>query len=104
MLWCFERDEDASLWDVKINDVRVEQVNEFVYVSSMFIRDGKIDADVEKRVNVGNKVNNNNIISIIIITQCWVWQAKHESRINAVEIRSLRSVGYTNFEKYIERE
>ena len=24
-------------------------------------------------------------------SECWVWLAKHESRINAVEMRSLRS-------------
>ena len=53
----FERDEDVSLCEVKINDMSVEQVNEFVYLGSMFTRDGKIDADVERRVNAGNKVN-----------------------------------------------
>ena len=54
----FERDKDVSLCDVKIKyDVCVEQVNEFVYLSSMFTRDGKIDTDVERRVNAGNKVN-----------------------------------------------
>ena len=25
-------------------------------------------------------------------SECWVWHAKHESRINAVEMRSLRGV------------
>ena len=25
-------------------------------------------------------------------SECWVWQAKHESRINAVEIRSLQNI------------
>ena len=46
-----------SLCEVKINDVSVEQVNEFIYLGSMFTRDGKINADVERRVNAGNKVN-----------------------------------------------
>ena len=32
-------------------------MNRFVYLGSMFTRDGKIDADVEKRVNAENKVN-----------------------------------------------
>ena len=53
----FEREEDVSVCDVKINDVSVEQMKEFVYLGSMFTRDGKIDADVERRVNAGNKVN-----------------------------------------------
>lgn len=38
----FERKDDVSLCDVKINDVIVEQVNDFVYLGSMFTRDGKI--------------------------------------------------------------
>ena len=29
----------------------------FVYLGSMFTRDGNIDADVERRVNAENKVN-----------------------------------------------
>ena len=110
----FERDEDVSLCDVKINDVSVEQMNEFVYLGSMFTRDGKIDADVERRVNGGNKVNggihevvtnqsmfekarmavqNGELVPILMYgCQCWVWQAKHESRSNAEEMRSLRSM------------
>lgn len=35
----------------------MEQASEFVYVRSLFARDGKIDEDVERRVNAGNKVN-----------------------------------------------
>ena len=41
MLLC----EDVSLWslcEVKINDMSVEHVNEFVYLGSLFTRDGKI--------------------------------------------------------------
>ena len=53
----FERDVDVSLCEVQINDVSVEQVNEFVYLGSMFTKDGTIDADVERRVNATNKVN-----------------------------------------------
>ncbi|GBP85659.1 hypothetical protein EVAR_60003_1 [Eumeta japonica] len=34
-----------------------EQVKEFVYLSSLFTNDGKQDRDIERRVNVGNKVN-----------------------------------------------
>ena len=56
----FERDEDVSLCEVKINNMCVEQVNEFVCLGSMFTKDGKIDADVERRVNAGNKVNGGN--------------------------------------------
>ena len=49
---------DVSLCEVKINDVSVEQVHEFVYLGRMFTRDSKIDADhIEKRVNAGNKAN-----------------------------------------------
>ena len=47
----FEREEDVSVCEVKINDVSVEQMKESVYLGSMFTRDGKIDADVERRVH-----------------------------------------------------
>ena len=43
----FERDEDVLLFEVKLlNDMIMEQVNEFVYLGSMFTSDGKVDADV----------------------------------------------------------
>jgi hypothetical protein len=37
--------------------LQVEQVKEFVYLGSMFTRDGKCDSDIERRVNAGNMVN-----------------------------------------------
>ena len=46
----FERDEDVSLCEVKTNDMSVVQVNEFVYLGSMFTRDGKIEVVVYMRL------------------------------------------------------
>ncbi|KAM3959351.1 LOW QUALITY PROTEIN: uncharacterized protein ACR2FA_006652 [Aphomia sociella] len=72
------------------------------------------DANIERRVKVGNAVNgavhyflcSQNVFkkarlavhnSVLIPTlmygsESWVWQKRHESRINAVEIHSLRSM------------
>ena len=103
----------------------------------MFTRDCKIDADVERRVNAGNKVNGG--IHAVVInhtahngvlvptfmygSECWVRQAKHESRItythnitlvipeglgrdvpNAVDIRSLRSMCGVTFNDRLRNE
>ena len=37
--------------------VILEQVNEVVYLGSMFSRDGRYEMDVERRIVAGNKVN-----------------------------------------------
>jgi hypothetical protein len=49
----FERDERMTNCEIFINGEKVEQVKEFVYLGSMFTRDGKCDSDIEKRVNAG---------------------------------------------------
>ncbi|GBP75834.1 hypothetical protein EVAR_15083_1 [Eumeta japonica] len=54
----FERGESATECDILIEGEKVEQVKEFIYLSSLFTSDGKYDIDVEKRVNAGNKMNN----------------------------------------------
>jgi hypothetical protein len=53
----FERDERMTNYEIFINGEKVEQVKEFVYLRSMFTRDGKCDSDIERRVNAGNMVN-----------------------------------------------
>ncbi|GBP54495.1 Outer dense fiber protein 3-like protein 2 [Eumeta japonica] len=82
-------------------------------LESLFINDGKYDRDIERRVNAGNKMNgallaimnsksvsrrarlatHNGVLipTLMYSSECWVWQKKNESRINAVEMRSLRS-------------
>ncbi|XP_049870886.1 uncharacterized protein LOC126370141 [Pectinophora gossypiella] len=109
-----EREENVSECRIMIGNEMVEQVNEFVYLGTMFTRDGKCDEDIERRVRLGNSVNGamHAVVSSQCISQdarmavhnavlvptlkygseCWVWQKKHESRINAVEMRSLRSI------------
>ncbi|KAI5643560.1 hypothetical protein NE865_04362 [Phthorimaea operculella] len=93
---------------------QLEQVKEFVYLGSKFTSDGKCESDIERRVNAGNMVNgalhafmNSQKVSnkarlavhrgVLVPTlmygsESWVWQKKHESRINAVEMRALRSM------------
>jgi len=41
--------------NINVNDEYLEQVDEFVYLGSMFTSDGK--TDIERRVNAGNSIN-----------------------------------------------
>ena len=85
-----------------------------LYILDAFSRDGRYTADVERRVNAENSVNaalgkflgskclsqkaqlpihNAVLISTLMYgSESWVWQREHESRINAVEMRSLRKI------------
>jgi hypothetical protein len=80
----------------------------------MFTRDGKYDSDIERRVNAGNMVTgalhafmgsrvvskqaqlavHNGVLlpTLMYGSESWVWQKKHTSRVNAVEMRALRSM------------
>jgi len=40
--------------NITVNDEYLEQIDAFVYLGSMFTRDGKTDRDIERRVNAGN--------------------------------------------------
>ncbi|GBP17261.1 hypothetical protein EVAR_17753_1 [Eumeta japonica] len=93
---------------------KVEQLQEFVYLGSLLTSDGKHDRNIERRVNAGNKVNGALLATVnikrvsrqarlairsgvLILTLMydsvsWVWQKKNGSSINAVEMRSLRSM------------
>ncbi|KAI5635653.1 reverse transcriptase (RNA-dependent DNA polymerase) domain-containing protein [Phthorimaea operculella] len=110
----FEKEEGMTECNIMIEEERVEQVKEFVYLGSKFTSDGKCESDIERRVNAGNMVNgalhafmNSQKVSnkarlavhrgVLVPTlmygsESWVWQKKHESRINAVEMRALRSM------------
>jgi hypothetical protein len=93
-----------------IDGEKVEQVKEFVYLGSMFTRDGKCDSDKERRVNAGNIVNgalhafvssrvvskmaqlavHNGVLlpTLMYGSESWVWQKIHTSRINAVKMQT----------------
>ncbi|KAI5644163.1 reverse transcriptase (RNA-dependent DNA polymerase) domain-containing protein [Phthorimaea operculella] len=109
-----EKEDSTTECNIMIEEERVEQVKEFVYLGSKFTSDGKCESDIERRVNAGNMVNgalhafmNSQKVSnkarlavhrgVLVPTlmygsESWVWQKKHESRINAVEMRALRSM------------
>ncbi|KAJ0183432.1 hypothetical protein K1T71_001408 [Dendrolimus kikuchii] len=53
----FEREETRTNARIMVDDVMLEQVNEFVYLGCAFSRDGRYTADIERRVNLGNSVN-----------------------------------------------
>jgi hypothetical protein len=96
------------------NGEKVEKMEEFVYLGSMFTRDEKCDSDIERRVNAGNIVNGalhtfmgRRVVSknaqfavhsgvllptLMYGSEIWVWQKKHTSRVNTVEMRALRNM------------
>lgn len=110
----FEKDEIMTDCEIMIGEERLEQVKEFVYLGTLFTGDGKHEKDIERRVNAGNRVNGalNAFMGSQKITQkarvavhrgvlvptlmygseSWVWQKRHQSRVNAVEMRALRSM------------
>ena len=110
----FERDDCGTECKIMIEGEKVEQVKEFVYLGSAFTKDGKCETDIERRVNAGNMVNgalrafmssekvskkarlavHRGVLvpTLMYGSESWVWQAKHKSRINAVEMRALRSM------------
>ena len=52
----FERSDLVTECNVLVDGVNLEQVNEFVYLGSMMSRDGRIDREIERRVNVSKTV------------------------------------------------
>ncbi|KAI5639977.1 reverse transcriptase (RNA-dependent DNA polymerase) domain-containing protein [Phthorimaea operculella] len=52
-----EREDSTTESTIMIEEERVEQVKEFVYLGSKFTSDGKCESDIERRVNAGNMVN-----------------------------------------------
>ena len=53
----FERNKQRAEYKISVNDKILEQVNEVVYLGSMFSRDGRYEMHVERRIAAGNKVN-----------------------------------------------
>jgi len=118
----FERESTKTVCNIVVNDEYLEQVDEFVYLGSMFTRDGKTDRDIERRVNAGNSINgglnavgtnkklsneaklavHNGVLipTLMYGSEAWNWQRKDESRLNAVEMRSLRRMcGKTMYDR-----
>ena len=108
----FEREVERTDCVVKVNNDCLEQVDEYVYLGSLFTRDGRCDGEIERRKLAGDRINgvlrpviaNKNISmvakstvhqAIVVPTimygsETWTWLKKDESGINAVEMRSLR--------------
>jgi hypothetical protein len=99
-----------------------KQVKIFVYLESVFTTDGKCDSDKEKRVNAGNLVNGAIWVSRLVSkkaqlavhngvfptlmngSESWVWQKKHTSRLNAIEMGALRSMIAVKLSKRVRNE
>ena len=108
----FERNEERAkckITDLKymMNGKTLEQVNELVYLGSMFSRDGRYEMDAERRI-AGNKVNgamrhvitaarlavHNAVLvpTLLYDTDIVILQKKNERKMNVVEMRSLRRI------------
>jgi hypothetical protein len=108
----FERDEARTSCKITVENECLEQVNEYVYLGSMFSRDGKCEREIERRKVAGSRVGgalrpimrNNNVSlqakklvhnaillpSMMYGCETWTWTKREECSINAVEMRSLR--------------
>ena len=53
----FERSECKTACEIKIGNVALEQVDEFVYLGSLLSRNGKAEDDVCRRVRVADRMN-----------------------------------------------
>ena len=52
----FGNTEQRTQCDIYLRGECLEQVNDFVYLGSLFSRDGIIDREIERRVNAGRRV------------------------------------------------
>ena len=52
----FERNEEKMECKISVNG-KIEQVNEVIYLGSIFSRDGRYEKDVEMRIAVINRVS-----------------------------------------------
>ena len=90
------------------------QVNEVVYLGSMFSRDGRYEMDAERRSAAGSKVNgalaalirrryvstaarlavHNTVLvpTLVYGSETWVLQKKNEKKMNAVEMLALHKI------------
>ncbi|GBP82341.1 hypothetical protein EVAR_90976_1 [Eumeta japonica] len=112
LLYADDQGKSTTEYDILTEGEKGELVKEFVYLGTLFTN--KKMRDIERRVNVENKVNgaliaimNYNSVSqqarlvihngmlipaLMYGSDSWVWQKINQSRINAVEMRSLRSM------------
>jgi len=110
----FERGDVKTDCIISMNGERLEQVDDFVYLGSLFERNGRIDSEVERRVNAGRRVlgamkgvvKNQTVSkeakvavykSVVVPTlmygsEAWTWNKCHKSRLNAVGMDYLRGV------------
>lgn len=58
----FERVNRKTDLSITIENERVEQVREFLYLLSRLTRNGKHEDDIERRVEAGNKMNGSSLV------------------------------------------
>jgi hypothetical protein len=109
-------------FECRLNDERVKQVNEFVYVGRVFEKSGSMDGEINRRVCVNRKVvgtmamlarsrclshkarlasYNAVLLPILLLgLESWVFLEKHRSKLNAVGMNFLHAMcGKNRFDK-----
>ncbi|GBP44845.1 hypothetical protein EVAR_75714_1 [Eumeta japonica] len=90
----FERGESTTECDILIENEKVDQAKEFVYLENK--ENGALLAIMNgKRVSVSALLaicDGVLIFTLMHGSESWVWQKKNESEINAVDMQSLRSI------------
>ena len=121
-----EKNECITKCEIKLDSVALEQVNEFLYLGSLISRNGKTEDDMKRRVNMADRMNgalmnvirNKNISkkarvavhngvlvpTIMYGSESWIMQKKDESKLNAVEMRSLRNICRKSLRDRIKNE
>jgi hypothetical protein len=110
----FESEKEARVESFHMNGQAVEVVQEFVYLGRLFEKNGSVDGEIERRASAGRRVAGstmglarsqflskkaklairNSILlpTLLYGSESWVLQARHTSRINAVDMSYMRGI------------
>lgn len=108
----FEGKSEKTICNIVLNNEKIEQVEKFVYLGSLFSRDGKIDEELDRRINEGKKVigragpvirsknisnkakmaihNSIFVPTVLYGSETWTYQEKDKSKMNAIDMKFYR--------------
>ena len=118
----FDGSDELTGTDILLHGERLEEVKEFVYLGRVFQKNGKIDAEIDRKVCAGRKVVGSMrtvarsetlslraklaVYSTVLLptvlygSESWVCGAMHRSKLNAVGMSFLRaSVGKSRWDR-----
>ena len=99
---------------IVLGDKKLELVSQFVYLGSLLQNDGRIDGEIDRRVNAGLRVVGATsslsrnlevdqkcklavyesvvVPTLMYASETWVWKGNHRSKVVATEMKYLRSM------------